>query len=338
MKEWTLAQIWNESLDNEEREIAPRDRLYASELGRSDIDIYLKLKGEKPSNPPNDRSYRKFEVGNFFEWIVKVILMRAGIYQSSQDRVYSEMEDLLQVSGKLDFLAGGKPDYEKARASMNDLMLPDFLAKRANNIINYFEKNYPEGLEEVILEIKSVAVIGFNKIEKTGKAVSGHDLQAFHYAFNLQKKAKLIYICRDDMRMIEISVNPEDKALLERYRAKIEGITTYYNDDKPPAPEPHVLFDEDTLKFTKNFNVEYSPFLKTVYGIENPDAYDKMYKSLIGSWNRVVGRIARGEKMTPKNLQALEDMDKNGFNKNLIVETIKSKASEVAEDITEDEE
>jgi len=56
-KNWTLAKVWNESIEKRsDRPVEPRQRIYASELGRADVDIFLKLKGEIPSNPPNARA------------------------------------------------------------------------------------------------------------------------------------------------------------------------------------------------------------------------------------------------------------------------------------------
>ena len=61
---WTLSKIWNESIDQkEEKPVVARNRLWASELGKSDIDLYWKLQGEQPSNPFDARAKRKFEAG-----------------------------------------------------------------------------------------------------------------------------------------------------------------------------------------------------------------------------------------------------------------------------------
>src|SRR3990167_9806570 len=73
-KNWTFTDIWNKSiLDRKERPTIARNRLWASELGKSHLDIYLKMQGEITTNPPNARSLRKFEAGNIWEWIVGLI-------------------------------------------------------------------------------------------------------------------------------------------------------------------------------------------------------------------------------------------------------------------------
>ena len=59
---WSFFKVWNDSLENgKDREYKARDYMWASEIGGSMIDRYLKMKGELPSNPPNARSLRKFE-------------------------------------------------------------------------------------------------------------------------------------------------------------------------------------------------------------------------------------------------------------------------------------
>src|ERR1041385_2362178 len=139
-KNWSLASMWNEALDKTvEREVVARDRLYASELGRSDIDIWLKLKGEIPSNPPNARSFRKFHAGDLYEWFVFLVLKKCGILISKQTPVKTQMEGCLVVSGKLDFMAGGMPDFDKGQKRIDELTeeleLPPFFKQITENLI-----------------------------------------------------------------------------------------------------------------------------------------------------------------------------------------------------------
>ena len=68
VQSYLMAEVWNTALeDQEKRQVKPREKLWASELGGATIDLYLKLKGTELSNPPNARSLRKFEAGNIFE-------------------------------------------------------------------------------------------------------------------------------------------------------------------------------------------------------------------------------------------------------------------------------
>lgn len=341
-KEWSLAKMWNKALEQiDERAIEPRDRIYASELGRSDIDIFYKMQGEKPTNPPNERSQRKFHAGDLYEWFVFLILKKCGVLIAKQIPVKSKLEGCVEVSGRLDYIAGGVPDYDKGQEKIdeliNELEMPPLFHLVTKNFIDILRKEYPDGLDEKVLEIKSVANFGFERIEKTNKPLAGHDLQNFHYSHDLQKEGALCYINREDLRMYEIPILPNDEKLLARYKEKVKRVSGFYFENQQPEPEPMILFDEDTLKFSKNFNVEYSPFLKKIYGIERPDQYDTEISPIIGRWNRVLGRIKADKPMTKDNQTALDEMEQRGFDTAEISKIIKTKSSVVGEDISEEE-
>lgn len=328
--QWSFSGIWNAVLDQrQEKKTEARDRIWASELYKPDIDIFLKLKGEEPSNIPNARSLRKFQAGNIWEYIVKIILIRAGILRSTQDYVKVELEGMLPVTGKVDFIAGGQINYddaEKKIAELFDEELP-FLYQTGKALVQYFRENYPDGVSEKVIEVKSVSTFAFNKVELTGKALSGHDLQAFHYAYGTGKEAVIVYVCRDDCRIIEIPILPKTERLFERYKAKIEKVTSYYRTGEQPPLAPLFVFDEDMAKFSKNLGVEYSSFLTKLYGFKEPMEYDERVRPAIGRWNRVIGRIKKGEKMTDKNMEALAEMKGEGYDIDLITKLAKEKAS-----------
>ena len=133
---WGLAEVWNKSLEKMEvRDPEPRSHLWASELGKAPIDLYLKLKGVKPSNPPNARSMRKFEAGNVFEWIVSLILKRAGVLKEQQHWCSHQYPGLMKVTGKADFIAGGTPDYVKWKKELEILELPNVFVRATENLI-----------------------------------------------------------------------------------------------------------------------------------------------------------------------------------------------------------
>lgn len=338
-KDWSLMKVWNDSLIEKAAEIKPaepRERMFASELGRSDIDIWMKLKGIQPSNNPDERAHRKFIAGDLTEWFIRLVLVKVGIYKGTQLPVKITLPDCIEVSGRLDFIAGGIPDFNQGQeaidALIEELMLPPFFKTLSDNIIQYFRTNYPNGLKEKVLEVKSLAVHGFNRVEKTGKAIGGHDLQTFHYAHGLQKEAAICYISRDDWRMYEIPVMPNDQRLLAKYKEKVERVSGFYKRDEKPNQEPLYVFEEETLRFSTNFNVQYSNYLTMLYGFEHPEEYKDAVGKRVASWNRVLGRVAKGDKMTPKNLEALEDMKKAGFDADKIVEIIKTQKPLVEEE------
>jgi len=316
---WSFYQIWNASLeDRKNRELRARDNMWAGELGGAYIDRFLKMKAVKPSNPINPRSLRKFEAGNIWEAIVKYVLTRAGILISCQDWLSYQYPELIKVTGKLDFVAGGKPDYEKALFTINTEFswLPEFIGRATKNIIEYLRNNYPEGLEEIILEVKSCSSFMFENYEK-GKSSPNHRLQLFHYLKAKQKQeGHIVYICKDDARMIEIGIlNPS--VVEEEYKKDIEQMTYFITKDERPPLENFIVYDNDFNKFSANYKVGYSQYLTMLYGLKDQKEFDDKYKPIITRWNRVLGRIEEGEKMTDNNLQAIEEIKKAGFENNL---------------------
>lgn len=311
--DWKLSEVWNKAIsDREERPMTPRSRIWASELGKSDIDVFLKMKGEPETNPFDVRAYRKFEAGNLFEWVVEMVLKRCGIYQSSQDWLSNE-DFGLQVTGKLDFIAGGKPEYDSALQGIKELGLPYLFTRATDHILNHFLANYPDGLENHIIEVKSTSSYGIEKVYETGEALAGHDLQVFHCARIKQLPSRVLYLSKDDLRMAEVSVNYKDPEMLAKYQTKIEGLARYYKNDEEPPKEPEVLFDESSQKFTKNFNVEYSSYLTRNYGYKEAGDYFDKWTPIVASWNRVIGRLKEGKELTDKNKAKIAEMAEYGF-------------------------
>jgi len=273
------------------------------------------------SNPFDSRARRKFEAGNLFEWIVQLILMRAGIYKDSQEWIGGKIhEKALQVSGKLDHLVGGVPSYDSAMKEIEALNLPGLFTKATGNILDYFKEKFPEGIEEQGIEVKSTSSYGIEKVYDTKSALGGHDLQTFHYAYNKKIPFTLLYICRDDLRMAEISIMPDDKELFGKYKDKIVSVSNYYNKKEEPPKEAEILWKSKAEKFSKNFNVEYSGYLTRNYEYKNPAEYSDAIGPKVESWNRVIKRIKEGKDMTENNKGKIVEMSEAGFD---IIELIK---------------
>lgn len=312
---WSFAQIWNESIEKpDDREYEARDYMYASELGKLYTDVFLKMKGTVPTNPPNARSYRKFEAGNLWEWLVQIILMRSGILIEDQRRIESNYEGLLRVSGKLDFYAGGKPDYDKASENIKGLYLPPKTEQAMQNIIAYLKEKYPDGLAAKALEIKSVSSFMMNALEITKTPLAIHALQAYHYTKDeLIDRADVVYICRDDCRMMEFPIFANSEKYEKMYVDYLTQMTEYYRTDTmPPKPEP-VTFNEVSGKFELERAIGWSPFLKLVWGYEAQIDFENEWGSQAGKWNSVLKRIAEGKTMTKNNLEKIEEMKAKGF-------------------------
>jgi hypothetical protein len=335
-KGWGLSTVWNTALeDMTVRPMTPRKKLWASEIGKAPVDLFLKLKGTEPSNPPNARAMRKFEAGNVFEWIVSLVLKRANVLQAGQSWCEHTYPGMLPVSGKADFIAGGKVDGTKARdfiAFLQRAEIPDVFLRCFDKVIEHLEKKYPEGLKEQPLEVKSISSFAADLMERSDKPIRNHRIQLFHYLKALNyPQGQLIYICRDDLRMFEYVVqNPSP--VEDEYRTFIETISGYVLRDEMPPKEKFIVWDEDGKKFSKNLNVSWSNYLTLLYGFKEPREYDEPYGKLATNWNRVLKRVKTGAKMTAKNIEILDAIKAGGFNVDELVAQLPD------EPVTEEEE
>jgi len=270
-----------------------------------------------------------------FEWIIGLILKRSGILVDGQKRTkWRPRPDLLEVSGKCDFIAGGKPDFAKAMKEMEELDMPHVFVKATEKIKEFFDREYPEGLGEKPLEIKSVSSFMYESIDRLKKGSRIHRLQCFHYVKSLgYTEGSLIYICRDDMRMLEIPIY-NNKEMNDEYEAFIEEVTLAYKAGTPPPLEKPIIFDEDFCKFSANFNVGYSGYLTLLYGLKNQGEFDDMYRPKVAKWNRVLGRLKRGDTITKKNLEVIIEIEESGFNVAEISKKFSSIPDPEEEDVT----
>jgi len=288
--DWSLAQVWNAVAMKPDRPLEKRNYVYASELGKPYYDRILKMNAVKFTTPPNDRSRRKFLAGNLFEYLVKQILISAGIYKRDEVKIdASPYPDTLDVHGRCDFsTVNGFIDQGEAVNNLAALALPEYLYEIGKKLIKSLEGVY---LKEKILELKSVSTFAMDKVEKSKVAIPGHSLQAYHYQKNGKIPAEICYCCRDDMRMAEFGLDVRASEAI--YRADLEKITYYYKKKKTPPREPLCLFDDTLGRFSKNFGIEYSVYL-THYGFKSPDEY-RQAVSFIEKWNRALNRFVLAE-------------------------------------------
>lgn len=315
MKSWAFASAWNQTLDTpRDREYEPRERIWASEIGGAYIDRYLKMKGTPPTNPPNARSLRKFQAGNIWEGIVGHVLHKAGILIDAQERLEYQYPGLLPVSGKLDFLAGGKPDYEKALSTVEEFKwLPEFVTKASEEMIRGFMERYPDGLKEIVLEIKSCSSNMFEIYQRRESPSPSHRSQNFHYLKSKgMDEGHVVYISRDDARILEYGVlNPS--YVEDEYKKDIEAMTGFFRRGEIPPKEPLILFDDFAGKFSTNWKVSYSGYLEMLYGFKTQKEYEDQFKPLSSRWNRVLARVKEGKDLTKNNQEALKEMESHGF-------------------------
>ncbi len=311
---WEFSSVWNQSLTvRPDRPLVPRDYVWASEIGGPMIDRYLKMNGVPKSNAPNMRSLRKFQAGDIWEWLCALVLKRAGILIEAQTKLSFQYPGLLRTSGKLDFLAGGQPDWNKARRELSFLGLPEMLRNASLAIIDRLEKTYGnDPLKTIVLEIKSTSSFMYAKYERSKQANHNHRSQTFHYlkAQGLTE-GHVVYVCRDDCMLLEFPIlNPS--FVEDEYRGDLEMITGYIEAKQMPEKEKEILFDSSLFRFEKNWKIEYSNYLTHLYGFKEPMDYRERVDKTISSYNRTFKRCVKGDKMTALNLEVI-DLAKNRF-------------------------
>lgn len=316
---WGLAQIWNEAAVKENRPLQERDYVYASEIGMPFYDRILKMKAVPYTNPPNNRSLRKFLAGNIWEFTAKHILIACGVYHNEEVKVDGKpYADCLDVHGRCDFIAGGFIDADIAMNRLSEMNFPDYLSVIGKKIIEYLAG---KELQKKILELKAVSTFAMDKVERMGEAMPNHTLQGYHYQKNAGIPADVAYICKDDCRMAQFSIVEEHTEPI--YHDDLTKITYYWKKKKEPPKDPLIKFDEVFGKFSKNLGVEYSPYLSH-YGFNNPDEYRDSVKHC-DKWNRALNRFVLAETggktptgkaiaITPKNKEMKEEIIKAGYN------------------------
>lgn len=322
--QWRFDTLWNEALRSiPQRPMVKREHIWASELGGSFCDRYLKMHAHPMSNPPNDRSLRKFSAGHIWEWILGVVLTSTGILKGRQLHGEVQLPGLLKVTGKLDFIAGGAVDWEKARAEAaiwKDLFassisqMPPIITHSIDLIINRMEKEFSKNpLEEVILEGKSIGSFMFEKLTKTQRAMDHHVLQNLHYVIPNKLPGTLLYISKDDCLSEQFRVEPS-RGLLQLYKNDVATMTEIYRASgrnymkNIPKPMDEIEFDQEMFRFSRCFRVEYSSYLTMLYNLKSPEAYRMKWQRQLTSWNRVIKRAALGEQMTDSNKKYLKEM------------------------------
>lgn len=304
--EWEFAKVWNDSLlKANDRPIQPRENIWASEIGGSYADRYLKMKGVIPTNPPNNRSLRKFQAGNIWEFVIQFVLSRAGVLISKQQHYTYQYDGLLAVTGRSDFMVGGMPNIQQAKEDVMALGLPEMMLSASMAIIEKLDSMHKTELKEIFLEIKSSSEMMWPKYE-IGGADQRHRAQIFHYLKSSGKdEGHVVYINKDNCLLLEFPVyNPGNDE--DFYKADIEAMTDVFRTGKYPQEES-VIFDPATGRFKTNWKVEYSSYLTMLYGYDTPEEFRMKYKKLVDGMNRVFKRCVNGDKMTKANIEIISD-------------------------------
>lgn len=337
---WGFSDIFMEMFRcyDDGRPMTPRSHCYASEIGGSFFDRYLKMQAHKFSNPYNERSKGKMLAGKFFEGFVKLVLVGTGILKAQQTRSDIELPGCLKVSGKLDFIAGGVINWVEARGKAEKIKelfqycfddLYPFFKHMTDKILTRFENLFGNApLEEMIVEVKSVSGFVYELIKRSGKARRGHPLQSFHYLLGNKKirRALLLYVSRESCEMQEMFIE-RTKELAKEYKEDVATMTMFYNKSigknymkHLPPKDLEVIFEEATFRFAKNNKVEYSPYLTLGYGYKNIDQFKEQWDATISKWNRAfrrhvlegqpTGKLGKPLKLSYDNAITFEEIKK----------------------------
>ena len=310
---WGLQQVWNEGLGlaREKEKIGPRDYIWASELGSAYIDVFLKMKGEKPSNDFTITTLRKFDAGIIWEKTMEIVLKRIGLLKKQQKVCLFKLKEAVPVKGKLDFIAGGIIKEKKAKKELKKIknLIPENIYKASFSII---EALRGKRLQKIVLEIKSVSSLVFEKY-MSSNANLHHKLQIFHYLLSTGlNEGHIVYISKDDARILEVGVfNPS--SIKEEYEKWVLEFSEYFLSNKMPPKEKEIVFNKELKKFEINWKVLYSPFLTKIYNFKDQKEMKKKFDPLVLSWNRTIKKAKNKKNLTKKDLEKIKEMKKYGF-------------------------
>jgi hypothetical protein len=281
------------------------------------------MRATLPTNPVNDRARRKGEAGTVWEHLCGLVLQRVGLLEGAQVKCEHQYPGLLRVSGKIDYLMGS--GGTQAILHVTDESVPPAFRRAGTAVGLALLDKYPEGLPKAVVEIKSLGSFIFERVFTTGRPSRNHRMQVFSYLKSTGiEKGLIIYVCRDDARIVEIPVFLADQEVEDEYRAEIEKITHYHQqEERPPVPQS-IIWDKDKGRFASNWTLEYSDYLTLLCPqFETQAAFHEYTKPITDRWNRLIrrmvsiqgGELTKGGKpilLTAKNIAAQDEIRKAG--------------------------
>lgn len=299
-----LRDIWNKSIstDHKTRKYEPRDYIYASELGGSVFDTWMKMNAEPITHPPNKRALRKFAMGNWVEHDVKQLLLASGLLIEDQKHVVSEPdESCLSIHGRTDFILANTGKKTAINAD-----LPEFMH-------DFYNQIRTDKFPETIMELKTISSQMFTK--RMLEPSPQHRLQAGFYSSELNMPSIVTYISKDDGCMAEHYIKdiPSVEKDIKDWNSTLAD---YYRNKERPPLEPLILMNEQN-KYVKNWMVEYSSFLNE-YGFDTPNHYRSRVAPTLNRWNRVLRKVEKGQKLTDDNKKAMDEMAEFAFTDKLL--------------------
>jgi len=300
--QWSVMGLWNDmNIKTKRNEPKVRDYISPSDIGKSYWNRYQKMNGVPEDAPFNNRVLRIFSAGDEFHNLLKNVFKSAGIFINSQDdEGWSEIDatpTTLKVLGKYDALVGGLPDYDKAKEHCEIMGLSDFVKSRVLSLVEKLIEIYPHGLPELLYEIKSVNSQAF--WHKKGYLIESypwHALQCYAYLkANNKPEGRILYISKDDLMTAEFPILYPCEKYEELLQKDLEEMSYFIiNKIEPPRPEPIVFNPKGSCAFQHlkkkyktegcfqaNWEIERSPWFKTLTGFENVKDWKKSINGLI---------------------------------------------------------
>jgi hypothetical protein len=292
---WSIQEVWNKQLviKRKDSKLEPRSHIWASEIGKSYWDRWAKMKGIKPDFDYDEITLRKFATGDFFERIIGYVLVVSGLlkYDNKWHQI-PESKDMLKVSVKPDFIAGGKPDWRKVEEDLSSnpiFSLIPAIERISKSLVKYLAKKYPNGMDDIVYEIKSVnSMLFWAKKKYLADAYPHHKMQLFTgmKATGLPE-GRMLYISKDDLTVAEFPIFLEDEGLNELWNTDVKTMTSFIREGKePPKPDwivfdetKHVRFQKNKVKhktagaWVPNWEIEWSLYLPTITGCKTKEEW-----------------------------------------------------------------
>jgi len=304
---WAIQGFWNKGLTfgREERELKPRTHIWASEVGKDPYERYLKMTGVKPDFDFDVRVLRKFAVGDLLERLMGAVLIVSGVLKHDNERYeIPEDDEHLMVSVKPDFIAGGKIDWDRTREQMEDNLLFEFMPSMkgiAEGMIDFLKEKHPEGLTDLLYEIKSVnSMLFWAKKDYLKDAYPHHIMQTFTGMKATKiKEGRILYISKDDYTVAEFPIYLDTPELEKIWQDDVKLMTKYIREGiVPPKPEglvydkrKKIRFQHKKIKYvingayTTNWQIEWSNYLPTITGYKNSDEWKNSLKDALKAKN-----------------------------------------------------
>lgn len=289
-----MADIFVNGIKPEQRELRPRDYIYASEIGYPMFDRYHQMLGDTVSNDFSARTQFKFLIGNALEYFVQRLWMRAGMtveIQKGNEKCIVQVGNLLPISGRYDAIVSADGDWDRAIWEIQNHPLPEiefFIDKAALSMAQYCKEKYPDGFPREIIEIKTMNSMVFRSKVTKGileRDYYHHQLQLYTYmVYHGAKTGKVFYISKDDGLFFFVDV-VESKKLKKDWLTDIATITKHYREGIEPEFPPGYTFQDG--KYKVNWYAVGSKYL-TMHTGKTEEEFEKEQQSIVRKLNKQV--------------------------------------------------